>query len=266
MSRLEETRADIARRRLAQLAASFNAEFSLPPDGVDGGAEPQVFEQNLDTPESVVGNISRRTPRILGRHLVVVVFMSSVALVFIVWWVFASRPEQAQASVDLELSHEHAPAQDIGDDSPEPGAAISDPPELIIDVVGKVERPGIVTVPAGARVHEAIAAAGGLVDNPDTTAINMARVLTDGEQIVVGIESAAPLQPAAGGTQPGALINLNTADVAQLDTLAGVGPVTAQAIVDWREANGRFTSVDDLLDVKGIGPATLADLRDRVTV
>jgi competence protein ComEA len=93
----------------------------------------------------------------------------------------------------------------------------------------------------------------------------MARVLTDGEQLLVGLEPASVPGAAAAPGAP-AKINLNTATVEQLDTLPGVGPVTAQSILSWRDENGRFTSIDDLLDVKGIGDATLAELRDLVVV
>ncbi|MFZ0142614.1 MAG: helix-hairpin-helix domain-containing protein, partial [Aeromicrobium sp.] len=120
---------------------------------------------------------------------------------------------------------------------------------------------------AGSRVHEAVAKAGGVRGKVDTSTLNMARVLTDGEQILVGVEpvAAAPANggsPASGG---GARISLGTATLEQLDTLPGIGPVTAQAILDHRSEHGPFTSVDDLLDVKGIGAATLADIRDQVT-
>ena len=137
--------------------------------------------------------------------------------------------------------------------------------ELVVDVEGKVKHPGIVTLPAGSRVHEAVAKAGGVRGRVDTSTLNMARVLTDGEQILVGVEPA-PGDPATGGTSAaGARISLASATLEQLDTLPGIGPVTAQAILDHRSEHGPFTSVDDLLDVKGIGEATLADIRDQVT-
>jgi competence protein ComEA len=137
----------------------------------------------------------------------------------------------------------------------------------VIDVEGKVRHPGIITLPAGSRVHEAVAKAGGLRGKVDTSTLNLARVLTDGEQILVGVEPvAAPASGSSGPAgSPGARISLGSATLEQLDTLPGIGPVTAQAILDYRSEHGRFTSVDDLLDVKGIGEATLADIRDRVT-
>ena len=121
------------------------------------------------------------------------------------------------------------------------------------------------TLPAGSRVHEAVAEAGGLRGKVDTSTLNMARVLTDGEQILVGVEPVAGGPAAGGGAAVGARISLGTATLEQLDTLPGIGPVTAKAIIDYRSEHGPFTSVDDLLDVKGIGEATLADIRDQVT-
>ncbi|MET0952181.1 MAG: ComEA family DNA-binding protein [Aeromicrobium sp.] len=236
----DETRAEIARRRLAQLAASFDAE--LPP--------------REDEP-APVGR------RVEVRHVRAVATIGVAASVLLVWWLLSGRPRESDPVAPLALS---------GTPSPGSAAASAKPAgELIIDVIGKVRRPGIVTVPQGSRVYEAIEAAGGLRGRVDTTALNLARELADGEQVLVGIEPvAAPGAPAAapGGAAPtaGAKINLNTATLEQLDTLPGVGPVTAQAILAWREDDGPFTSVDDLLDVKGIGDATLAELRDLVVV
>ena len=124
----------------------------------------------------------------------------------------------------------------------------------------------------GPRAREgvdALEAAGGAQRGVDLTPLNLARVLVDGEQILVGVDppAAAVAGPGTGGTGgPGVAVNLNTATLEELDALPGVGPVTAQAILDWRTENGRFTSVDDLLDVAGIGEKTLEDLRDRVSV
>ncbi|MEO6472972.1 MAG: ComEA family DNA-binding protein, partial [Aeromicrobium sp.] len=138
------------------------------------------------------------------------------------------------------------------------------PPELVIDVEGKVGRPGIVTLPKGSRVVDAIKAAGGVKGKADISVLNMARKITDGEQILVGIAPVAGVAAAPGA--PGTHVNLNTATAEQLDELPGVGPVTAKSILDWRTKNGSFTKVEDLLDVKGIGQATLDDLRDLVSV
>src|SRR5699024_12740663 len=117
------------------------------------------------------------------------------------------------------------------------------------------------------RSHDAVEAAGGLSGPVEATSINMARELADGEQLLVGLQPppGAPGEsgPAGHGSGP---VNLNHATEAELLELPGVGPVTAAAIVAWREKNGNFTSVDDLLEVRGIGEARLAELRDAVTV
>jgi competence protein ComEA len=242
---LDETRADIARRRLARLAASFDAE--LPP---------------ADEPEPAAPRRRVEIPHV--RALAAVAVAASVLLV---WWLLAGRPRTSDPVAPLAFASSAAPSSGAA------GTASTTAPELIVDVVGKVRRPGIVTLPKGSRVYEAIEAAGGLEGRVDTTTLNMARELTDGEQVLVGLEpvqtGASPPGAASqgsAGAPVGAKVNLNTATAEQLDTLPGVGPVTAQAILGWRETNGRFGSVDDLLDVKGIGEATLAELRDLVVV
>lgn len=225
-----ETRADVARRRLAQLAASFEAEISQ--------------EKPDDVPAA-------RSRRVDAAHVRVLVTLAVAAGVLLTWWLLSERPRTSTPE-PVSLSADTS-------------ASASPSGELVIDVVGKVKRPGIVTLPAGSRVHEAVAEAGGVRGKADTSTLNMARVLTDGEQIIVGDAPAAGGPSAGGPPAAGARISLGTATLEQLDTLPGIGPVTAQAILDHRSEHGPFTSVDDLLDVKGIGEKTLSDIRDRVT-
>jgi competence protein ComEA len=119
-------------------------------------------------------------------------------------------------------------------------------------------------------VIDALEAAGGARPGVDLTALNLARLLVDGEQIVVGIAAqtavAGATEPIAPDATTGPLVNLNTADQALLETLPDVGPVTAEAIVAWRTEHGGFTAIDELLEVDGIGDATLAELTPHVTV
>jgi competence protein ComEA len=147
---------------------------------------------------------------------------------------------------------------------------------VVVHVVGRVRHPGVRRLPAGSRVADAVQAAGGVTGRADLSLLNLARVLVDGEQVRVPAvgEQVGPVASAgggaAGGAGPGgaagAPVPLNTADLAALDTLPGVGPVLAQRILDWRTAHGRFTSVDELGEVSGIGEKLLAQLSPRVTL
>lgn len=163
---------------------------------------------------------------------------------------------------------------------------------VVVSVVGLVHKPGLVTLTPGARIADALAAAGGAIDGADTAGLNMARPLGDGEQIVVGLAptagkptvlgssvgtgspagpppSTAPNTPTTSGRPkagPKAVLDLNTATQEQLDALPGVGPVTAAAIVAWRQSHGGFASVDQLGEVDGIGAARLDKLRALVRV
>lgn len=143
---------------------------------------------------------------------------------------------------------------------------------VLVHVAGAVANPGVVELTDGARVLDAVARAGGAVDDADLTAVNLARVVVDGEQIVIPRVGEVP--PVASGDPAGepstggaiGLVNINTADAATLETLSGVGPAIANRIVAWRDENGPFRSVDELLAVSGIGEKTLDGFRDQVTV
>lgn len=134
-----------------------------------------------------------------------------------------------------------------------------------VHVAGAVRTPGLYLLAEGSRVVDAIAAAGGFAADADRDAVNLARPLSDGEQLHVPVQGEAGSETGSAPAGDGR-INLNTADVAALDTLPRIGAAMAQRIIDWREANGRFTSVEDLLAVPGIGDKMLESLRDLVTV
>ena len=142
---------------------------------------------------------------------------------------------------------------------------VADGGELYVHVLGQVSHPGLYVLEPDARVVDALAAAGGALDDADLQAVNLARLLSDGEQLVVPVAGAVE---EGGGSEPvgDGLIDLNNADQAELETLPRIGPAIAQRIIDWRETNGRFGSVDDLLAVPGIGEKLLAGLRDLVRV
>jgi competence protein ComEA len=161
--------------------------------------------------------------------------------------------------------------------APAPTAAAPAPPPapLVVSVSGKVHRPGLVEVPAGARVADVLEAAGGALPGTDLSGLNLARRVADGEQVAVGVPpapdalpgpapGAVPSSPASGA--PAGKVDLNTATVEQLDSLPGVGPVTAQRILEWRSHHGRFSRVEQLREVEGIGERRFAQLRELVVV
>lgn len=141
--------------------------------------------------------------------------------------------------------------------TPAPSAAL-----LVVDVAGDVREPGLVRLPPGSRVADALTAAGGLRRGATTEGLNLARKLVDGEQVLVGAPAPAP------GAAPaqGALVNLNTATADQLDELPGIGPVLADRIVEWRTAHGPFAAVEQLREVSGIGARTYESIQALVTV
>lgn len=146
------------------------------------------------------------------------------------------------------------------------GAAAEPNGELYVHVLGAVEAPGLYVLDLDARVVDALAAAGGTTEVADLAAVNLARVLDDGEQIVVPTVGAAADAPGSAAPPADGRIDLNTADQAALETLPRIGPALAERIIAWRDENGRFASVDDLLAVPGIGEKMLAGMRDGVRV
>jgi len=223
-------------------------------------------------------------------HVAVLGLVGLIAVVTALWWLDGARPRPAPVADTpvIGVPTGSPPLQPVPTGQPSfalatglpsspTGLGSSPPPagevvgEVVVDVAGKVRRPGIVTLPLGSRVADALAAAGGVRPGVDTAALNLARPLVDGEQVLVGLPALtgpatgpAPASTPTAGTAP--LVDLNTATMEQLDLLPGIGPVTAQSILDWRAEHGAFSTVDELLEVDGIGDVTLADLRDLVTV
>lgn len=146
-------------------------------------------------------------------------------------------------------------------------------PPLVVQVIGKVLNPGVYDLPRGSRVHNAIQAAGGLVENADLGDLNLARLIEDGDQIRVGVEvkdraDGNLIKPEIILQNEGVaqLININSATKAELEILPGIGPVRAQAILEYRQENGSFDDIEDLQKVPGIGPATFEQLKNLITV
>jgi competence protein ComEA len=210
------------------------------------------------------------------------VALAVIAVVAVLITLFTVARDRAAPVTSAKLP----PVEMVSSASRSPSASPPAAPEQpVISVVGLVHTPGLVTVSPGARIADALQAAGGVLDGADTIGLNMARQVVDGEQIVVGLAprsgqptalgssvssasgaDATPGSPPTAQTSKAQPIDLNTATVDQLDTLPGVGPVTAAAIVAWRDTHGKFTSVDQLGEVDGIGPARLEKLRALVRV
>lgn len=215
--------------------------------------------------------------------------LALIAALAVLIAVFTAMRDRTTPVMSAKLPPVERVSETAGAD-PRPSAgpgllAASDRP-VVVSVVGLVRSPGLVTLAPGARIADALQSAGGVADGADTIGLNMARPLSDGEQIVVGVAAPSGLPTVLGSAVvPGAavappstsvglnpapkareVLDLNSATVEQLDTLPGIGPVTAAAIVAWRQANGKFTSVDQLADVDGIGPARLDRLRSLVRV
>ncbi|TRV82126.1 ComEA family DNA-binding protein [Streptomyces sp. 130] len=207
-------------------------------------------------------------PRTLAALAVVLV--AAAVLAGTHFW--SARPADVRAP-DTVGEAAHAPAPDAapedgGRPEPSPGAAPTAGAggQIVVDVSGKVRDPGLRRLPAGSRVDDALTAAGGARPGTDLAGLNRARVLMDGEQIVVGappVPAPAPGGLAGDGAGAGP-VSLSTATAEQLEGLPGVGPVLAQHIVDYRTQHGGFRSVDELREVNGIGDRRFADLRPRV--
>lgn len=286
-----------ARKRLELLGRELEQAGLLPfaesGDRADGAADPAAglleptpvakpgrhVRRGPDSPGRLLGGLRRLVPPALqgrvglggGPALLVV---SIVVLALLTAGVVAWRTVGESEPVGPRLSHRSA-APLVPAASASGAAAVATPAAketgtVTVDVAGKVRRPGVRTLAAGSRVVDALERAGGARGRVDLTALNLARVLVDGEQILVG-RPAAPGGIAAGVASnappsAGALVNLNTATGEQLESLPGVGPVTAEKILSWRESHGAFSSVDELLEIDGIGEKTFAELAPLVTL
>lgn len=217
------------------------------------------------------------------RHWLVVGLAVALGLAGTGWWLLRARPsEPVPAPLPASALVTPAPAAGSTAGTADPSAGATAPPgsaaspsgEVVVDVAGRVRRPGIAVLSTGARVVDAIEAAGGVRPGVDLGSLNLARLLLDGEQLLVGVRqpdgpgAVAGAGPAstASGSPPAALVNLNTADQTTLEGLPEVGPVTAQAIIAWRTEHGGFTSVDQLVDVDGIGEVTMRQIAPLVTI
>ena len=187
----------------------------------------------------------------LGAGVVLVLVLAGVAVLVSALSPHGSTATAAPPAVSAHSVHTESPAS-------------GDAPTAFVHVVGQVKSPGLYELPAGSRIVDAIAAAGGFAPTADQATLNLAQVIEDGQQIVVAAQGAAP-QPAVGAVAAGGKVNLNSADATALETLDGIGPALAQRILAYRTAHGGFRTVNDLQNVAGIGPKKFAAIKANVS-
>ena len=249
----------LARLRLVALRWQSGPAAVAADNPGDGAAATESPDPLIDDPPAAgEWPASGLWVRLVG-ILMLVVLSGAVVLVAATW----PRERTPEPLADRGMSE---PEAVFADPFPSASASASPAPSVLVHVVGEVRRPGVVRLPAGSRVADGVEQAGGLRSNGEVGATNLAREVTDGERIEVGApEGTSGVDPSAS-TSDAPLVDLNAATADQLDALPGVGPVTAAKILAWRSEHGRFTVVDELAEVAGIGPKTLAELRSLVRV
>ena len=248
---------EVTQRRLQLLAEQWQ------PAG--GGANPVVpMRKAAEEPPLPAAQASSRAVWRLDRRAwraLLIVLAAAAVIPAWAWW--QGRPLPVTT---IESTPAGVTATPFDDGS----WTAATPSTVVVHVIGAVRKPGLVRLSAGARVDDAIAAAGGAKSAKALATVNLARLVVDGEQIIVGANQGAQLGTAgvsqgAAGTA-GNLVSINGASAAQLEELPGVGPVLAQRIVEWRQSNGPFRSVEELGEVSGIGASILEQLRAKVTL
>ena len=234
-----------------------------PEDGLDTWGPLRDFVRDR-LPESIRG--ARLDPGVRGALALAGLALMAAIVAMVMAWSGGATPSARQPVAALKVA---VPALSASA-SPIPSVSAQST-GVVVDVGGKVRHPGLVKLAAGARVADAVAAAGGVLPGTSTAGMSLARKLVDGEQLLVGQPSVAVVPqgaPVSGSSEvaAGALVDLNTATEADLDALPGIGPVLAQRILDWRTQHGTFTSVDQLHEVSGVGEAKFANLSPLVRV
>jgi competence protein ComEA len=289
--------ADVIRARLRVLLEETRGRGGWVPadddaqDDADDGWAPHPPETAPATVEIARSGDDDGLPRSIGRHRTpgptarwnpghsgarALWLTGLLAALLLVGWTWLDRPRVEPVPANPAGSatgDATAPAASADPAAPAVGEVAETAATVVVSVVGLVTHPRLVTLASGSRVADAVEAAGGLLPEADPASLNLAAVVSDGQQIAVGVAGAAGGAPdapsgsgAAGPSGSGQRVNLNTATAADLDALPGIGPVLAGRIVAYRTAEGPFTSVDQLDDVPGIGPAIAANLVDLVTV
>ena len=248
------------------------ARFGEP---AEVASEPEAHAQRADEQIRTPLDLGEaRTParsRFSRLHVGVVCCLVLLGLVFAALAVLRARPVALATPRSLPVS---VSAQPPNAPPVVPSTTSSPKPRIVVHVLGEVRRPGLVRLPQGSRVQDAIDGAGGLRSSAAPGELNLAQILTDGQQIVVGSQAHPGGRLSDGGGSPGSSatsrsspqVDLNTATATQLDSLPGVGPVTAERILAWRTEHGSFRREEELQEVEGIGPKTYADIAPHVRV
>src|SRR3954469_22904761 len=208
-----------------------------------------------------MGSLSRSQLIVYGAVAVVLLLVGAR-------WI-RSGDSQGQPAGDVSYAESSSPGGSSGDGAGALAVDAEGGTDVVVDVTGAVDDPGVYRLPAGSRVNDALQRAGGATSRAEVQSINLAARLTDGQQVVVpeevrGSTAVAATDAGATGTDTSAPISVGSASVEELDTIEGIGPVTAQKIVDFRDEHGGVSSVDQLDQIDGIGPATMESLRSRL--
>lgn len=256
-----ETTDELVRARLAYVSVGHaplggprRAVGSDEPDEEGSSSADDGPAESTPPPPSLLARLE-----LTRRHLIAAAILVACGVVLALMAILRTQATEVELLEPVPIEQTTVPSPPP---TPEPV------PTMRVHVLGGVTEPGVVTVDEGAIVADAIAAAGGFTSDARPGELNLAAAVTDGMQVLVGVEGQESAVTDAGppaGQADGGSVNLNTASQAQLEELPGVGPVTATAIIDWRERNGGFSTVSQLQEVDGIGPKTFAKLEPLVT-
>jgi competence protein ComEA len=235
-----------------------------------GVATEAAHRQRVQLSDETGGIVDELPPQRFGRmHLGVICALLLLSVMAAGWLLLRARPVAVASPGDVVTVA--TPSQSAASATPSMAKSAS---KIVVHVLGAVRRPGLVRLPENARVQDAIDAAGGLTRRADPGELNLAQLLSDGQQVLIGTrrhpagevrEQPGSGDASSGPTAQGAL-DLNRANQAQLEELPEVGPVTAQAILAWRQEHGRFTRIEELQEVDGIGPKTYGQIAPHVRV
>jgi competence protein ComEA len=271
--------AQLITNRLALILAERPARRARDPGDVELDEADDLFAQSATASaqqrgrqpaEHLMDELMDELPRQrFGRtHLAVICVLLALGLITAGWLLLRARPVAVASPGDVVTVA--APAQTTASTTPSPAKSAS---RIVVHVLGAVRQPGLVRLPENSRVQDAIEAAGGLTRRADPGELNLAQLLNDGQQVMIGtardpageVREQQGSATGGGSTATGA-VDLNRASQSQLEELPGVGPVIAQTILTWREQHGRFTRIEELQEVDGIGPKTYAQIAPHVRV